>query len=121
MGLAQVWDIIASSLSGLWAMITGQIGSCNLGGAISIAESTRQAANAGIGNFIWWISVLSVAIGFLNLLPIPVLDGGHLAFYAWEGVTGRPPSDRAVNLLTSIGLALVVGLMFFGLSNDLRC
>ena len=121
MGLAQVWDIIASSLSGVWAMITGQIGSCNLGGAISIAESTGQAANAGIGNFIWWISVLSVAIGFLNLLPIPVLDGGHLAFYAWEGVTGRPPSDRALNLLTSIGLALVVGLMFFGLSNDLRC
>lgn len=121
MGLVQVWDIITSSLTGMWAMITGQIGSCNLGGAISIAESTGQAANAGFGNFVWWISVLSVAIGFLNLLPIPVLDGGHLAFYAWEGITGRRPSDRALNLLTSIGLALVVGLMFFGLSNDLRC
>ncbi|TKW67041.1 MAG: RIP metalloprotease RseP [Paracoccus denitrificans] len=121
MGIMQVWDIIASSLTGMWAMITGQIGSCNLGGAISIAESTGQAANAGFANFVWWISVLSVAIGFLNLLPIPVLDGGHLAFYAWEGITGRRPSDRALNLLTSIGLALVVGLMFFGLSNDLRC
>ncbi|WBU59103.1 RIP metalloprotease RseP [Paracoccus albus] len=121
MGMVQVWDIIVSSLTGMWAMITGQIGSCNLGGAISIAESTGQAANAGFGNFVWWISVLSVAIGFLNLLPIPVLDGGHLAFYTWEALTGRPPSPKALNLLTAIGLALVVGLMFFGLSNDLRC
>ncbi|MFV0294209.1 MAG: RIP metalloprotease RseP [Paracoccus sp. (in: a-proteobacteria)] len=120
-GMAQVWDIIASSLSGIWAMITGQIGACNLGGAISIAESTGQAASAGVENFIWWIAILSVAIGFLNLLPIPVLDGGHLAFYAWEALTGRPPSDRALNLLMSVGLVLVVGLMFFGLSNDLRC
>ncbi|SDE26583.1 regulator of sigma E protease [Paracoccus isoporae] len=120
-GIGQVWQIIATSLAGLWAMISGQIGSCNLGGAISIAESTGQAADAGAGNFIWWIAVLSVAIGFLNLLPIPVLDGGHLAFYAWEALTGRPPSERALRLLTSLGLALVLGLMFFGLSNDLRC
>lgn len=120
-GMVQVWQIIVSSLTGLWAMVSGQIGACNLGGAISIAESTGQAANAGAGNFIWWIAILSVAIGFLNLLPIPVLDGGHLTFYAWEAVTGRPPSDRALNLLTSVGLALVVGLMIFGLSNDLRC
>lgn len=120
-GMAQVWTIIVSSLTGLWAMITGQIGACNLGGAISIAESTGQAANAGAANFIWWIAILSVAIGFLNLLPIPVLDGGHLAFYAWEAATGRPPSARARDLLSGIGLALVVGLMIFGLSNDLRC
>ena len=120
-GVAQVGSIIQSSLTGLWAMVTGQIGACNLGGAISIAESTGQAANAGLANFIWWIGILSVAIGFLNLLPIPVLDGGHLAFYAWEAVSGRPPSPRARDLLSGIGLALVVGLMIFGLSNDLRC
>ncbi|WBU54770.1 RIP metalloprotease RseP [Paracoccus sp. SCSIO 75233] len=120
-GMVQVWEIITSSLSGLWALITGQIGSCNLSGAITIAETTGQAADAGLGNFIWWIAVLSVAIGFLNLLPIPVLDGGHLAFYAWEALTGRPPSERAMSVLTSIGLTLVLGLMIFGLSNDLRC
>lgn len=121
MGVAQTWDIIASSLSGLWAMISGQIGSCNLGGAISIAESTGQAASQGADNFLWWIAVLSAAIGFLNLLPIPVLDGGHLMFYAFEAVTGRPPSDRILNFLTSLGMIAVLGLMIFGLTNDLFC
>ncbi|MDN5568252.1 MAG: RIP metalloprotease, partial [Paracoccus sp. (in: a-proteobacteria)] len=121
LGVAQTWGIIVSSLTGMWAMISGQIGSCNLGGAISIAESTGQAASAGGANFLWWIAVLSAAIGFLNLLPIPVLDGGHLVFYAYEAVRGRPPSDRALNLLTTIGMALVLGLMIFGLTNDLFC
>lgn len=121
LGIVQTWDIIVSSLSGMWAMITGQIGSCNLGGAISIAESTGQAASQGAGNFLWWIAVLSAAIGFLNLLPIPVLDGGHLMFYAFEAVIGRPPSDRMLNFLTSLGMAAVLGLMIFGLTNDLFC
>ncbi|SCY37450.1 RIP metalloprotease RseP [Paracoccus tibetensis] len=121
MGAAQTWNIIWSSLTGLWAMISGQIGTCNLGGAISIAESTGQAASAGGANFLWWIAVLSAAIGFLNLLPIPVLDGGHLMFYSYEAITGRPPSDRALNILTSIGLAAVLSLMVFGLTNDLFC
>ncbi|WP_111557402.1 RIP metalloprotease RseP [Paracoccus sediminilitoris] len=121
LGVAQTWGIIVSSLTGMWAMISGQIGSCNLGGAISIAESTGQAASAGGANFLWWIAVLSAAIGFLNLLPIPVLDGGHLVFYAYEAVRGRPPSDGALNLLTTIGMALVLGLMIFGLTNDLFC
>lgn len=121
LGVMQTWGIIVSSLAGLWAMISGQIGGCNLGGAISIAESTGQAASAGGASFLWWIAVLSAAIGFLNLLPIPVLDGGHLMFYAWEALTGRPPSDRALNLLTAAGMAAVLALMIFGLTNDLFC
>ena len=68
LGVLQTWRIILSSLSGMWAMISGQIDTCNLGGAISIAESTGQAASAGGGNFLWWIAVLSAAIGLLNLL-----------------------------------------------------
>jgi regulator of sigma E protease len=121
LGVMQTWGIIGSSLTGLWAMISGQIGSCNLGGAISIAESTGQAASAGGASFLWWIAVLSAAIGFLNLLPIPVLDGGHLMFYLYEAVTGRPPSDRVLNLLTMMGMAAVLSLMIFGLTNDLFC
>ncbi|AGT08977.1 RIP metalloprotease RseP [Paracoccus aminophilus] len=121
LGATQTWGIIASSVSGLWATVTGQIGSCNIGGAISIAETTGQAASAGGANFIWWIAVLSTAIGFLNLLPVPVLDGGHLMFFTYEAIAGRPASDRVVNVLTFIGLAMVLSLMIFGLSNDLFC
>ena len=120
-GIAQTWSIIFGSVSGLWAMLSGQIGSCNLGGAISIAESTGQAATTGFTSFVLWIGVLSAAIGFLNILPVPVLDGGHLAFFTWEAVTGRPPSPRALRILTSIGLAAVLSLMIFGLSNDILC
>ncbi|SMG29861.1 RIP metalloprotease RseP [Paracoccus sp. J56] len=120
-GVSRTWDIIASSVSGLWAMITGQIGSCNLGGAISIAETTAQAASAGGGNFIWWIAVLSAAIGFLNLMPVPMLDGGHLMFYLYEAVTRRRPSDRVMDILSALGLAAVLSLMVLGLTNDLFC
>jgi regulator of sigma E protease len=121
LGIDRTWSVIAMSLSGLWAMISGQIDSCNLGGAISIAQTTGQAASAGGASFITWIAFLSAAIGFLNLLPIPVLDGGHLMFYSYEAVAGRPPSDRALNFLTAIGFAAVIGLMIFGLTNDLFC
>jgi len=121
LGVQQTWDVIASSLIGIGATVTGQVSSCSVGGAISIAESTAQAASVGIGQFVWWIAVLSAAIGLLNLLPVPVLDGGHLAFYLWEAVTGRPPAPAVMSALTTIGLALVLGLMLFGLSNDLLC
>ncbi len=118
---SQVWAIISSSLSGLWHMITGAISSCNLRGPIGIAETSGAAASAGGADFLWFIAVLSTAVGFLNLFPIPMLDGGHLVFYTWEWATGRPPTDRALNLLMSIGLVVVLSLMAFGLTNDLVC
>ncbi len=120
-GVGDTWGVIASSLSGIRAMITREISRCNLGGAISIAESTGQIAEQGFIPFLRWIGILSAAIGFLNLLPIPVLDGGHLAFYAWEAVTRRPPPERIRGWLTTIGLVLVVALMIFGLTNDISC
>lgn len=67
------------------------------------------------------MALLSAGIGFLNLLPIPVLDGGHLLFYTWEAVAGRPPSERVTDILTRIGMALVLTLMVFGLTNDIVC
>lgn len=121
LGARDTWGIITASLSGVRAMVLGEISRCNLGGAISIAESTGQIAEQGLVPFIRWIAILSAAIGFLNLLPIPVLDGGHLAFYAWEALTGRPPPETARRWLTMIGLVLVVGLMIFGLTNDISC
>ncbi|SPF80369.1 RIP metalloprotease RseP [Pseudoprimorskyibacter insulae] len=118
---AQVWRIMSGSISGLWHMITGAISTCNLSGPIGIAETSGAMASAGTSDFIYFIAVLSTAVGLLNLFPIPVLDGGHLCFFAYEAATGKPPSDRAVNILMTIGLAIVLSLMVFSLSNDLFC
>jgi regulator of sigma E protease len=120
-GAEQTLFVIQSSLSGLWHMITGAISSCNLQGPIGIAETSGAAASQGIDNFIWFIAVLSTAVGLLNLFPIPVLDGGHLVFHAYEAVAGKPPSDRALNLFMTIGLTLLLSLMLFALTNDLFC
>lgn len=120
-GAVQTWEVVASSVSALKHMILGQISSCNLHGAIGIAQGSAAAAKAGTASFIWFVAVLSTAVGFLNLFPIPVLDGGHLMFHVWEAVTGKPPSDRAMNLLTALGLSLVLTMMLFGLWNDIFC
>ncbi|MBV2360847.1 RIP metalloprotease RseP [Thalassococcus sp. CAU 1522] len=120
-GVVQVGTIMQGSLSGLWHMITGAISTCNLSGPIGIAETSADMASQGTTSFIWFIAVLSTAVGLLNLFPVPVLDGGHLVFHAYEAVSGRPPSDRALRVLMSIGLTLVLGLMVFALSNDLFC
>ncbi len=117
----QVWRIMEGSVSGLWHMATGAISTCNLSGPIGIAETAGDMASQGTTNFIWLIAVLSTAIGLLNLFPIPVLDGGHLVFYAYEAVSGRPPSDKALKVLMSIGLTVVLGLMILGLGSDLFC
>jgi regulator of sigma E protease len=120
-GAEQTLFVVRSSLSGLWHMITGAISSCNLQGPIGIAETSGAAASQGIDNFIWFIAVLSTAVGLLNLFPIPVLDGGHLVFHAYEGVTGKPPSDKAMRVFMTMGLTLLLSLMLFALTNDIFC
>ncbi len=120
-GADQTVFIAQTSLSGLWHMITGAISSCNLRGPIGIAETSGAAASQGFTAFIWFIAVLSTAVGLLNLFPIPVLDGGHLVFHAYEAVTGRPPSERALRVLMTAGLAMLLTLMVFALTNDIFC
>ena len=120
-GVEQTWFVVRSSLSGLWHMITGAISSCNLQGPIGIAETSGAAASQGIDSFIWFVAILSTAVGLLNLFPIPVLDGGHLMFHAYEAVSGRPPSDKALRVCMTIGLTLLLSLMLFALTNDIFC
>nr|WP_237685062.1 RIP metalloprotease RseP [Szabonella alba] len=122
-GLAasETWRIATTSLSGLAHMITGAISSCNLRGPIGIAESSGAAATQGAASFILFIAMLSTAVGLMNLFPVPVLDGGHLVFHAWEAVTGKPPSDKALRILMTVGLAVLLSLMVFALGNDLFC
>ncbi|WP_372572850.1 RIP metalloprotease RseP [Ruegeria jejuensis] len=120
-GTEQTWRIIRGSVSGLWHMITGAISTCNISGPIGIAETSGAMASQGAQSFIWFIAVLSAAVGLMNLFPIPALDGGHLVFYAYEAVVGKPPSDMALRVLMTVGISLILGLMVFALSNDLFC
>ena len=121
LGAQQSYAIVKTSLSGLSYMVRGAISACNLRGPIGIAESSGAAAAQGAASFVWFLALLSTAVGLMNLFPIPVLDGGHLVFHAWEAVTGKPPSDSALRILMTTGLVLLLGLMGFALSNDLLC
>ncbi|MCW3780132.1 RIP metalloprotease RseP [Defluviimonas salinarum] len=120
-GISQTWGIIETTFTALGSMIVGSISTCNLSGPVGIAQVTGAAASAGLISFIGLVAALSTAIGLLNLFPIPVLDGGHLVFHAYEWARGRPPSDRFMNIAMAAGLALVLTLTVFGLSNDLFC
>jgi len=115
----QVSQIISTSLTGLYHMIVGTMSTCNLSSPIGIGQASGAMAEQGATSFIWFVAVLSTAVGLLNLFPIPVLDGGHLVFYAYEAVTRRPPSEGALKVMMATGLTLILGLMLFAMANDL--
>nr|WP_208103449.1 RIP metalloprotease RseP [Rubellimicrobium sp. CFH 75288] len=117
--VAQLWFIITRSLSGIAHMITGAISTCNLSGPVGIATTSGAMAEQGLTSFVFFVAVLSTAVGLMNLFPIPILDGGHLVFHAWEAVTGRPPGDKALRVLMTFGLAAILTLMVFAVANDL--
>ncbi|WP_380052169.1 RIP metalloprotease RseP [Falsihalocynthiibacter sp. SS001] len=121
LGVTATERVITQSLSGMYHMIVGKISTCNISGPIGIAKVSGQAAQGGIDNFISFIAIISTAIGLMNLFPIPVLDGGHLVFYAYEAVTGKPPSDAWMRGLMTVGLGLVLSLMSLGIFTDLFC
>jgi len=115
----QVWMIITSSISGLVHMISGAISTCNLSGPVGVAQASGAMAEQGGASFLWFVAVLSTAVGLMNLFPIPILDGGHLVFHAWEAVTGRPPSNGALRVLMAAGLSIILFMMVFAIMNDL--
>lgn len=119
--LSSMWTMTTTTFSGLSHMIQGAISSCNLSGAIGMAEVAGDAARNGAVSFVGMLAILSLGVGILNLFPIPVLDGGHLVFHAYEAVTRRQPSERALRVLMTVGLSLVLTIMLFGLSRDLMC
>ncbi len=120
-GARGTWRVITSSLDGLYYMIAGRIDKCNLQGPVGIAKTAGDMASLGVGSFIQLIAVLSTAIGLLNLFPVPVLDGGHLVFFGYEAIRGHPPGDKAMRILMSAGLFLVISLMVFAFLNDFIC
>ncbi len=121
LAVAQAYFTATSSLSGLWHIVTGQISTCNLSGPVGMAEVMGDAARQGVEQFIGYLGMMSLGIGLLNLFPIPVLDGGHLVFFAYEAVFRRPPNPAVMNILMLIGLMAVLSFMFFALGNDFTC
>lgn len=120
-GVRQVYAVIEMSLSGMKHMISGAISTCNLSGPIGIAETSSSMAKQGGESFLRFIAIISTAVGLMNLFPVPALDGGHLVFYAYEAVSGRPPNDRALQVLMTVGIAMVLAMMVFALGNDIFC
>ena len=117
----RTWYIINISLAGLKQMILGSISACNLSGPVAIAETAGQMASQGALSFLALIAGLSTAVGLMNLFPIPVLDGGHLIFCAYEAITGRKPSDFVLNGLMTFGLILVFSLTIFAVIMNFIC
>ena len=119
LGVQETWFVVEKTLLYIGRIFVGRESADQLGGPIRIAEVSCQVATAGIAALLQLTAILSVSIGLLNLFPIPLLDGGHLLFYAIEAVRGKPLSERAQEVGFRIGFALVVMLMIFTTYNDL--
>jgi len=117
--VGETWNLSATTLHAMWQMIIGTRGSEELGGPLRIAQLSGEVAQGGIVPLLWFMAVLSVNLGLINLFPVPVLDGGHLLFYAAEAIRGRPLGQRAQEYGFRVGLALVLTLMVFATWNDL--
>ena len=119
LGVEETWFVVDRTLAYIGGVVVGREAADQLGGPIRIAQVSGQVASAGFVALMHLTAVLSVSIGLLNLFPVPLLDGGHLLFYAIEAIRGRPLSDRAQELGFRIGLAIVVMLMIFATFNDI--
>ncbi|OPB09133.1 sigma E protease regulator RseP [Pseudomonas synxantha] len=118
-GAKRTWTMSVLTLESLKKMLFGELSVKNLSGPITIAKVAGASAQSGVADFLNFLAYLSISLGVLNLLPIPVLDGGHLLFYLVEWVRGRPLSDRVQGWGIQIGISLVVGVMLLALVNDL--
>jgi len=119
LGVEETWFVVDRTLAYIGGVVVGCEAADQLGGPIRIAQVSGQVASAGFVALMHLTAVLSVSIGLLNLFPVPLLDGGHLLFYAIEAIRGRPLSDRAQEVGFRIGLAIVVMLMIFATFNDI--
>ncbi|NQD79093.1 RIP metalloprotease RseP, partial [Pseudomonas sp. CrR14] len=118
-GVSRTWTMSVLTLDSLKKMLFGELSVKNLSGPITIAKVAGASAESGLGDFLNFLAYLSISLGVLNLLPIPVLDGGHLLYYLVEWVRGRPLSERVQGWGMQIGISLVIGVMLLALVNDL--
>ena len=119
LAIQQTYVVTEGTFVAVGQIISGDRGTEDLGGPIRIAKFSGQAAKSGLANFVIFMAILSINLGIINLFPIPLLDGGHLLFYAFEAVLGRPLSENAQEWGLRLGLVLVLSLMVFVTWNDI--
>jgi regulator of sigma E protease len=117
--VGEIWNLSVGTLKASWQMIIGQRSTDELGGPLRIAQMSGEVAQGGVAALLYFMAVLSVNLGLINLFPIPVLDGGHLLFYVAEALRGKPLGQRAQEYGFRVGLALVLSLMVLVTWNDL--
>lgn len=119
-GVERTWDMTVLTVKGLWKLVSRQIDSSNIGGPIQIATEAGRQAKEGVGSLALFTAIISVNLAVLNLLPVPMLDGGHLFFFVIEAVMGRPLSVKKREAAQQLGFVLLMLLMVYALWNDLN-
>jgi regulator of sigma E protease len=115
----QTLSIVDRMVGGIVQIVTGRRPVTELGGPLKIAQISGQVATMGWQSFVQFLALISINLGFINLLPVPMLDGGHLAFYGLEAIRRKPASARLMEIAFQSGMLLVLGLMAFVTVNDL--
>lgn len=118
-GAERTWELMVLSVKMIGKLVTGTVSVSNLSGPVAIAEGAGATASYGFVYFLGFLALISVNLGIINLVPLPVLDGGHLAFLAIEGARGKPVSDRVQEICYRIGGILIFALMAIAISNDI--
>ncbi len=119
-GARATWHWTELTLVGLGKVVTGEMSRKTIGGPITIAQVSGEAAEQGASSVLFLIAILSINLGVLNLLPIPILDGGHLLFFAIEGILRKPLGERQRELAQQAGLLLLICIMVFVFWNDIE-
>lgn len=119
LSISDTYGLVKLTILSVGKMVSGRISADNLGGPIMIAQMAGEQAKAGVVNFVWFIALLSVNLGIINLFPIPVLDGGHLVFFGMEAVTGKQVSEKLREKMIQFGAVILVALMVFVFYNDI--
>jgi regulator of sigma E protease len=118
--IVKTWETSVFTLQMIWKMVIGEVSWKNVSGPITIADYAGKSAQMGIASYLGFLALISISLGVLNLLPIPLLDGGHLMYYVIEIIKGSPPSEKAMEIGQQLGMVLLFTLMAFAVYNDIN-